>query len=172
MRPPVFPVGWDDLAANVHLASLPTDGVPLVRGALAVSALEARHPGGAAGFRVAPAAGGDAVVYLPDNEIAEGSGDGAWRDALLRSVRGAALLVHDATYLPDELPTRGGWGHSSWDEAVRLAVDAGVRRLALFHHFAERSDDAVDELLDRARALADRSGLTVLAASEGLVLHV
>ena len=172
MRPPVFPVAWDELPADRGFRALPDDGAPLERAGISITAIDARHPGGAAGFRVAPADGGAAVVYLPDNEIAESSDDGAWRDVLLASVRDAGLLIHDATYLPEELPTRGGWGHSSWDEAVRLAADAGVRRLALFHHFAERSDAAVDAVVERARAAAAGSGLTVLAASEGLVLHV
>ena len=134
------------------------------------------HPGDAAGFAVAPRGGGDRVVYLPDNEIAEATGDPARRAALVEALRGAALLVHDSTYLPDELPARANWGHSAWDEAVRLAADAGVRRLALFHHHAERADSAIDSIVANARALArDIAGDAapqVLGASEGLVLHV
>src|SRR5205085_6765813 len=129
-----------------------------------------------AGFSVAARGNGAGVVYLPDNELAESAGDPARRAALVASLRGAALLVHDATYVPDELPARANWGHSAWDEVVRLAADAGVRRLALFHHLAERADADVDAIVDGARALAreiagDAAPL-VLGASEGLVLHV
>ena len=176
MRPPAFPVRWDALGADVSFESLPADGAPRPLGALEVRAIGVHHPGDAAGFAVAPRGGGDEVVYLPDNEIAEATGDPARRASLVEALRGAALLVHDATYLPDELPARANWGHSAWDEVVRLAADAGVRRLALFHHLAERRDAEVDAIVEGARALAhelagDRAPL-VLAASEGLVLHV
>jgi phosphoribosyl 1,2-cyclic phosphodiesterase len=56
---------------------------------------------------------------------------------------------------------------------VRLAAEARVERLVLFHHHPDRSDAAVDRIVDEARALAVSLGsdLRVLAAAEGLVLH-
>jgi ribonuclease BN (tRNA processing enzyme) len=139
-----------------------------------VRAIPANHPGGAVGWRVDDGAGERAIVYLPDNEIAEASGRHGMRRDWIESLRGARLLLHDATYTPDDLPSHRGWGHSSWDEAVRLAVEAGVERLVLFHHHPDRSDAAVDRIVDEARALARSLGspLRVLAAAEGLVLHV
>jgi phosphoribosyl 1,2-cyclic phosphodiesterase len=176
MRPPTFPVQWDALGAAVAFETLPAGGEPHPRGALEVRTVGAHHPGDAAGFAVAPRGGGDAVVYLPDNEIAEVTTDPARRAALVESLRGSALLVHDATYIPDELPARANWGHSAWDEVVRLATEAGVRRLVLFHHHAERADAHVDAIVADARRLAREVGgeaaPQVLAASEGLVLHV
>jgi phosphoribosyl 1,2-cyclic phosphodiesterase len=175
MQTPAFPVRWDALGAAVAFESLPADGAPHALGALDVRAIGVHHPGDAAGFAVAARGDGAAVVYLPDNEIAEATGDPARRAALVAALRGTALLVHDATYVPDELPARANWGHSAWDEVVRLATEAEVRRVALFHHHAERSDTAVDAIVAGARALArelagDAAPL-VLAASEGLVLH-
>jgi phosphoribosyl 1,2-cyclic phosphodiesterase len=176
MQPPAFPVRWESLGAGVTFESLPPDGEARPLGALELRAVDVHHPGDAAGFAVAPRGGGDTVVYLPDNEIAEAAGDPTLRATLLAALRGAGLLVHDATYVPAELPSRAKWGHSAWDEVVRLAADAGVRRVALFHHYAERDDAAVDAIVREARALArDVAGdgaPLVLAASEGLVLHV
>ena len=176
MQPPAFPVRWESLAAAVAFESLPPDGDARPLGALELRAVDVYHPGEAAGFAVSPRGGGNTVVYLPDNEIAEAAGDGALREMLLAAVRGTALLVHDATYVPAELPSRANWGHSAWDEVVRLAADAGVRRVALFHHYAERADGALDAIVRDARALAREiagdDAPQVLAASEGLVLHV
>ena len=137
-----------------------------------MTAFEAIHPGGAAGFRVEPPDGGGALVYLPDNELAVAEGDSGRRRALLDAIAGAALLVHDATYLPSELPTHRGWGHSTYAEAVRLAADAQVPRLVLFHHDPSRDDAALDRLGAVARAIAQdsRGAPEVIVAAEGLAL--
>lgn len=170
MRPPAFPVAFDALPSRVTFHVGSDEGVGC--GSLHVRAVPVRHPGGAVGWRV-DGAGGAAIAYMPDNEIAgatESSMRAAWRDAL----RGVSLLVHDATYTREELPHRHGWGHSSWEEAVRLAIECGVERLVLFHHHPDRSDRAIDALVDDARTLVDSLGapLRVTAAVEGLTLHL
>jgi ribonuclease BN (tRNA processing enzyme) len=57
---------------------------------------------------------------------------------------------------------------------VALAVDAGVDRLALFHHSPERSDAEVDRLVEEGRAIVKKRGskVEVLAAAEGVTLQV
>jgi len=66
--------------------------------------------------------------------------------------RDADVLIYDAQYTPSEYKSRRGWGHSTWLEATRVARDAGVRRLLLFHHDPDRDDAAVTALWDDARA--------------------
>jgi phosphoribosyl 1,2-cyclic phosphodiesterase len=170
MRPPAFPVSFDALPARVTFHVAHEDGVEC--GDLRVRPLPVRHPGGAVGWRV-DRTDGAAVAYMPDNEIA-GASEGPSRTAWLAALRGVGLLVHDATYTREELPLRRGWGHSSWDEAVRLACEAGVERLLLFHHHPDRSDRAVEAVVAESRALVESLGasLRVVAAAEGLVLHV
>jgi phosphoribosyl 1,2-cyclic phosphodiesterase len=165
--PPLFPVPLGARAARVAFAALPADGA-LIAG-LRVRTVPARHPGGAAGFRVEDPATGRAAVYLPDNELAAFEGECGGRRELLDAIAGAAVVVHDATYLPAELPQRRGWGHSTYAEAVRLAADAGVRKLALFHHAASRDDAELDRITRVAAALgaASRGALEVVAAAEG-----
>ena len=92
-------------------------------------------------------------------------------DAVLELCDGADLLIHDAQYTVDEFPAKATWGHCTVDYAVHVASEAGVRRLALFHHDPTHHDDAVDAILADARALAQGSGIDeVLAAHEGLVV--
>jgi phosphoribosyl 1,2-cyclic phosphodiesterase len=172
MCPPSFPVRLDDLPSSITFHSVPPEGVRLRD--VTVRPIEAHHPGVAVGWRVDDASGAPLVAYLPDNEIDDAHTSHDLRATWVATLRGARLLLHDATYLPEDLPRHRGWGHSSWDEAVRLAVDAGVERLVLFHHHPDRSDDAVDRIVTNARALVASLGspLRVLAAAEGLVLHV
>ena len=66
------------------------------------------------------------------------------------------MLVHDATYTADEYEQHRGWGHSTYEDAVALAIDAGVEQLVLFHHRPERTDDEVDRCVAAAgRMVAD-----------------
>jgi ribonuclease BN (tRNA processing enzyme) len=65
--------------------------------------------------------------------------------------RHADVLVYDAQYTPEEYPRRKGWGHSTWQEAVAVAAEAQVGRLVLFHHDPDRDDQALDEIVARAR---------------------
>jgi ribonuclease BN (tRNA processing enzyme) len=80
--------------------------------------------------------------------------------------------VHDATYLPSELPARRGWGHSSYAEALRLAADAGVPRLLLFHHHPDRTDGALDQLATTAAAVGRAYKVEVEVAREGAAVPI
>jgi ribonuclease BN (tRNA processing enzyme) len=73
-------------------------------------------------------------------------------------------------YTPKELEQHRGWGHSTYEEAVILAQDAGVKRLVLFHHEPEHGDEAMDGLLGAARKYAQKRSepIEVLAAQEGM----
>jgi hypothetical protein len=37
-----------------------------------------------------------------------------------------------------------GWGHSTWQEAVKLAKAANVKKLVIFHHDPLHDDDFMD----------------------------
>ena len=89
-------------------------------------------------------------------------------------VRGARLLIHDTTYTAEEYERHRGWGHSSYEDALALALDAGVERLALFHHMPERTDDDLDRLIEACREEVVRRGSTleVIGAAEGMTLDV
>ena len=80
------------------------------------------------------------------------------------------LLIHDAMYTPKELEQHRGWGHSTYEEAVTLAQDAGAKQLVLFHHEPEHGDEAMDGLQAAARKFAKTRGgsLKVEAAQEGM----
>ena len=89
-------------------------------------------------------------------------------------MRGATILVHDATYTPEEYDRHRGWGHSTYEDALDLALDSGVEELVLFHHKPERHDDDLDARLAACRATVARRGvpLRVIASAEGMTLAV
>jgi len=176
MSPVVFPVSFEELQAQIEFQEL-SEERRSVHG-YEVSACAVRHPGGALGYRFSTGnAAGRALVYVSDNELsAEARYDDApgWREKLVDFVRGASVLVHDTMYTASEYGSFVGWGHSTHDQAVELALDAEVERLVLFHHRPERSDEEVDRCVERCRALVARRGRTldVVAAAEGMSLQV
>jgi len=176
MSPVVFPVSFEELQARIDFQELAEER--RTGNGYEVSAFGVRHPGGALGYRFSDGNGeGRALVYVSDNELSpDASYDDppGWRNKLVAFIRGASVLVHDTMYTAEEYRSFVGWGHSTHEQAVELALDAEVERLVLFHHRPERTDDEVDRCLESCRAMvAQRGGrLEIVAAAEGLTLQL
>ena len=91
---------------------------------------------------------------------------GTARPNVLRLADRADAMIYDSTYTDEEYPAHRNWGHSTWQEGVRLADAARVKTLVLFHHDPEH-DDA---FMDRVAAEAERVRPGTLVAREGMVL--
>jgi phosphoribosyl 1,2-cyclic phosphodiesterase len=175
MSPVVFPVTFEELDATIDFHEL---GVESRRGnGYEVSAFHVRHPGGCLGYRFRVRPGDPGLVYVSDNELGSGGRYDVpddWRGRFVDWMRGADVLVHDASYTTTEYEHHRGWGHSTYNEAVELALAAEVEKLVLFHHKPERGDDELDRCLEECRALVKDRGaaLEVIAAAEGMRLEV
>jgi len=173
MEPMVFPVPLDGLAAKLTVEHIVDESLTI--GDFEVSTISLRHPGNTLGYRLTPTAGGSSLAYVTDNELGPGGdyevGPG-WREDFVRFLHGVDVLVHDSMFTGKELNRHRGWGHSSYEEAVALAVEAKVKHLVLFHHRPERDDAAMDELVDAARLMGEAAvhPLAVSAAIEGTEL--
>ena len=176
MSPVVFPVTFEQLDAVIDFRELAEEECQ-GRG-YTVRAMQVRHPGGALGYRFTDGNGdGRALVYISDNELDGGvryDVPAGWRDELVRFVKGARVLVHDTMYTAEEYRQHRGWGHSTYDDALELALEAEVETLVLFHHKPERTDVEVDRCAQRLRDEVARRGrrLEIVAAAEGLSLTV
>ena len=172
MHPAVFPVPLDALAATIQVQHV-TPEEPLTTPGFTVKSMRVRHPAVTMGYRL-ERKGGPSIVYVTDDELGKG-GDYKvgpnWYQRFVEFVGGCDLLIHDAMYTPEEIVTHLGWGHSSWSETVKLAKEAGVKQLALFHHEPEHPDQALDEIVKRARGEAGGK-LEVFAATEGATLKL
>jgi phosphoribosyl 1,2-cyclic phosphodiesterase len=173
MDPAVFPVPLDALSAQLTVQQVDTPEFSI--GEFRVRTMKLRHPGTTLGFRLTPAKGGPSLGYVTDNELGPGGHydvPASWRRDFVGFLQGVDLLIHDAMYTPAELEQHRGWGHSTYEEAVTLAQEAGAKRLVIFHHEPEHGDEMMDGLLKAARAYAQKGGrpLEVLAAEEGMQL--
>jgi phosphoribosyl 1,2-cyclic phosphodiesterase len=171
IRPPYFPVGLQDLPAELCFFEVGNDEVKL--GSARVIVREVPHVGLTVGYRVE--VDGVTIAYVSDHQApAEG---GAVRlsvsDSVLELCDGADLLIHDAQYSDEEIAVKAHWGHSTLAYAIHVAREAGARRLALFHHDPTHDDDTLDAV---GRA-AERSGLagsleSIIVAAEGRTVDV
>lgn len=71
------------------------------------------------------------------------TGDTAYNPGIVRHVQGADLLIHEASYGPSPAPENNASLHSGAPEAARVAIEAGVRRLALIHCPQEQKNAAL-----------------------------
>jgi phosphoribosyl 1,2-cyclic phosphodiesterase/ActR/RegA family two-component response regulator len=183
MQADYFPVSLGDLASSIHVHEYHGDAFRI--GEATVAATYMNHPGMTLGYRVERA--GRSVVYATDHEpyrstLEVGSGRaGAGRqlgrvldDALVAFVRGADLYIGEAQYTDEEYQSKIGWGHSSLSATVDVALQGGVKALALFHHDPMHTDDVVTGMEILAKELiAERGGrLWCFAAREGQAVEV
>ncbi len=160
METPYFPVPLDIMHACIAFhdfeAGASLQPFPGVR----VRTAPLVHPGGATGYRIEY--GGRAVCYVTDTEHPERGHD----ETVLELIANAQIVIYDCTYTDAEMPRFRGWGHSTWEEGVRLCELAGAERLIAFHHDPERDDAALEAIEAELAARLPGS----LVAREGLEL--
>lgn len=144
-----FPVAFDHLKARIDYLNRLANG-PLSIDGVNIDAITLNHPQGGYGFRFRE--GRHSMVFITDNEL--GSRKGSRIQEFAEFAADCDLLIHDAQYLPDDFPERRGWGHSSYEEAVELAIQARAHNLLLTHHDPSRSDADVEKIIDLSRQLA------------------
>ncbi len=167
--PPHFPVTPSALGEGWSFGSV-EEGRLEIEG-FSVVAREIPHKGGRTfGYRVSDGAG--SLAYLSDHHpLSLGPGPaglGELHPAALALAAGVDLLIHDAQYTAEELPSLAYFGHSCPEYAISLAEAAGARRVCLFHHAPRRTDRELDEL---AGLLPD-SRVPVFAAADGLAVKL
>ena len=162
LSPPLMPDILAVARAEISIDTFDAQAETLLHPGLAVTLAKLRHPGGCVGYRITWQ--GHTVAYVTDTEHVPGVPDAG----VLRLAEGADLLIYDANFTEAEFPKHVGWGHSTWQEGVRIADAADVGRLVLFHHDAGRTDDQIDALTTAAAEA--RPG--TIAAAEGLVLTI
>lgn len=160
MRPPFFPVGPEVMRAKVEYTDFMPGTVLRPARGVAVKTMPLNHPGGGVGYRVD--FGGRAFCYLSDHEHGIPGCDAA----LAKFAEGADLIVYDAMYSDDNYANFIGFGHSTWEEALRFCERASIKRVALFHHHPDAGDRELNAIARKAQrkmpgAMMAREGETL-----------
>ncbi|MGH9370832.1 MAG: MBL fold metallo-hydrolase [Vicinamibacterales bacterium] len=159
-RSPFFPVPPEHLPNRPEVEMVHRSDLRV--GPFELTSIGLNHPGGAVAYRIRGTTGD--IVYATDHEF----GDAAIDDPLADFAHGAAVLILDAHFTPDELPRHKGWGHSDWRQCAEFAARVDAGGLWLFHHKPGRTDEA----LVRIRADAQRIFRATETASEGEALQI
>jgi phosphoribosyl 1,2-cyclic phosphodiesterase len=166
-----FPVPFAELPLQFDVIEPAGDEVSV--GSARVRRIRLNHPGGSDGLRIDDE-DGSSLCYLTDNELSPPISPTVSPADLARFAHGSGLLIHDAQYLPSDMPAKKGWGHSLVEEALALGRDAEAEAVVLFHHEPERDDEALDQIaIDAASWVATHApGMRSIVASEGRTITV
>lgn len=166
MLHPNFPVPLQIMGATLSFHDLEIgESVQIGTDILVENAL-LNHPGEAIGYRVNWK--GHAASYITDTEHFPDRLD----ENVLWLARNADVMIYDATYTDAEYyaekSSKIGWGHSTWQEAVKVAKAANVKKLVIFHHDPVHNDAFMDEVKTNTAAQFPNS----VVAWEGLEIDV
>ncbi len=78
---------------------------------------------------------------------------------LINFSKDADVLIHDAQYTDEQYKKFAGYGHSSFAIACDTARQANVKKLLLFHHDPNNSDDMLREIEADAKKIFPNSEL-------------
>lgn len=144
--PPVWPVGVEQLSAEIRMHELPET---LDLGGVRVDTMEGVHAGGVTLFRLS--AGSKRVVFATDCTFTD--------ELLPRAAefaRDCDLLLADGQYSEAEWPSRAAFGHSTWMTAALLGTLSGAKHVRVLHHAPDHDDDTLDAAAAEARSVCPR----------------
>ena len=160
---PMFPVPIEAMKAELRFEDFTAgDSFELYPGVL-VKTAPLNHPNGATGYRIEY--GGCSACYITDTEHVPANG---LDQKILDLIAGSDLMIYDCTYTEEEWITKIGWGHSTWNEGMRLAREAGVKRLAISHH----DPDHDDTFMDKVKYEAEKAWSGNFVAREGMEISL
>ena len=107
---------------------------------------------------------GKSVCYITDTEHRSGEID----QNIKSLIKGANIVIYDACFTDEQYPNYVGWGHSTWQEGIKLCKAANAERLVVFHHDPGNDDEAMDKI---SRDV-ERSRQGSIVAMEGMELTV
>ena len=166
MSPPNFPVDFKDVQAEISYHETCAGSFEIH--SMTVTPIPLSHPDPGTGYKFVEK--GKSFVFLTDNELTFQHPSGCDYEEYRKFCAGADLLFHDAEYTEEDYQTRKTWGHSVYRDALQLALDAGVKQFGLFHHNQERTDAAVNEIVQRCRRRLEekKSRMECFAVYEGM----
>lgn len=162
ISPPFFPIKLDICKASLVFKDFKPGDVLEPRPGIKIKTYSLNHPGGCVGYRVEWQ--GKSIALVFDLEHVPGKLD----PVALEMMTKADIAIYDSAFTDAEMQRYCGFGHSSWEQAVKLAEIAGTGKLVLFHHAPSRTDSEMS-LMER---LAQEHFSNTIAARDGMVIDI
>lgn len=167
MMHPHFPVSLDQMAAHIEFRDIDSGEQLDLGDGITVRTVHNNHPNGSISYRLEHC--GRACCYVTDTEHYS-----CIDPNLKHFIQGADLVIYDTNFTDEEyegyegFPAKVGWGHSTWQEGIKLVQAAGAKKLVLFHHAVHRSDNEMEEIERQAQERYQ----DCIAAREGMVISL
>lgn len=161
MAAPLFPVPISIFTAQTSYHDFTAGDTLQPRPGIQIRTGPLNHPNSATGYRIE--FGGKSICYATDTEHMPGKPD----QNVIDLARDCDIFIYDCTYTDEEFPRFVTWGHSTWQEGIRLADTANAKTLVIFHHDPSHDDSMMDDIA----AAAERARPGTIVAREGLILH-
>ena len=153
MAPPYFPVNFDDIRANITYEgecheSFSVDSVT-------ITPIFLNHPNQGLGYKFVE--DGKSFVFITDNELRFNHPGGLEFNDYRDFAQNADIFIHDAEYTEEDYKKTRGWGHTVYNDALRLAMEANVKSFGLFHHNQDRDDDDIEQIVRNCHDIIDEN---------------
>lgn len=162
--PPTFPVTLQDFPGTFTFLDSNDDDFAV--GGYSVKSRLVPHIGPTVGYRIEH--GGVSIAYVSDHQQPFDDAHEV-SDAVRELAEDVDLLIHDAQYTSGDFPAKRAWGHCTAEYAIMVATMVRAKRVALFHHDPERTDDELDRYDSCAGTVR---GTEVLVAREGMTISL
>ncbi len=137
---PFFPLSLKIMPAQMNYHDIHAQQTIMISDELKLQSFALNHPGGSLGYKLMTPKGD--VCYLTDHEHKLGETN----TALIDFAKNAKLAIYDSTYDDDSFISKIGWGHSTWQEAIKLQKSSNIEKIALFHHDPSSTDSHLREI--------------------------
>jgi phosphoribosyl 1,2-cyclic phosphodiesterase len=162
MKDPVFPVPSSLIEKACSFNDYKCGQEFDLDGGILIKTGQLNHPNGACGYRIEFE--GKIIAVCTDTEHFEDRID----ENVVALAQNADLMVYDAAYTEESYPNFKGWGHSTWQEAIKVADAANVKQTFLFHHDPSHSDDVMDKIAKEVALI--RGGVRPAIEGETVVI--
>lgn len=162
IKPPLFPFTLDDFTASLKFHDIKSRTFLKITDRLQLHTMKLNHPNGSMGYKLNFK---DKILcYITDTEYKLKT----ISQEFLNFINNAALVIFDTSYTDEEYPDFEGWGHSTWQEAIKICQSANVRQLAFFHHSPDHTDAKLGIIHQKALKRWSR----VITAYDGLKIEI
>ncbi|MFH1368104.1 MAG: MBL fold metallo-hydrolase [Elusimicrobiota bacterium] len=148
-----FPISFHDLKSKISFTEICSNQFSL--NGCKIKTIRNNHSIFTSSLRIEQ--NGKSFVFMTDNEL-ESANPLTERGRFIEFCRGADYLIHDSQFTEEEYVYRKTWGHSTFDQSIKLAKDSGVKNLGFFHHDPNRKDKELSALSRKYSALSHSNG--------------
>lgn len=145
MSYPYFPVSLESMRSSMSYHVLAPNET-IVFGEVTLKTHRLNHPFDAIGYRIEYR--GSSFAYISDYEHFSHADQ-----PLIDFVHGVDGMVYDSAFSDAEYATKQGWGHSTWQEGIKLAQAGEVKLLIISHHEPTHDDKHMAQVEKDARKI-------------------